>query len=53
MTRRRPDNSKMIETLGRDLLPLSDGIQKTADFLRSRIGMPAEQRLQASFATGQ
>lgn len=36
MTRRRPDNSKMTETLGRELLPLSDGIVRTAEFQRSR-----------------
>jgi UDP-glucose 4-epimerase len=32
MTRRCPDNSKMTDTLGRPLLPLSDGILKTAEF---------------------
>ncbi|HEX2804111.1 MAG TPA: NAD-dependent epimerase/dehydratase family protein [Sphingomicrobium sp.] len=36
MTRRRPDNSRMVQTLGRALLPLSDGIMRTAEFLRSR-----------------
>lgn len=36
MTRRRPDNSRMVQTLGRELLPLSDGILRTAEFLRSR-----------------
>lgn len=35
MTRRRPDNSRMIETLGRELLPLRDGILKTRDYARS------------------
>jgi UDP-glucose 4-epimerase len=37
MTRRRPDNSRMIQALGRDLLPLDQGIRKTADFQRTRI----------------
>ncbi len=40
MRRRKPDNSRMREALGRDLLPLSDGIVKTADFKRSR-GAPS------------
>ena len=53
MTRRRPDNSKMIETLGRDLLPLSDGIQKTAEFLRSRMGLSVDQAARAACPTGQ
>jgi UDP-glucose 4-epimerase len=34
MKRRRPDNSRMKAALGRDLLPLSDGIRATADFIR-------------------
>lgn len=34
MTRRRPDNSRMKAALARDLLPLSDGIRATADFIR-------------------
>lgn len=33
MKRRRPDNSKMVQTLGRDLLPVSEGIVRTAEFL--------------------
>jgi UDP-glucose 4-epimerase len=53
MTRRRPDNSKMIETLGRDLLPLADGIQKTAEFLRSRMDHAVEQPVRATCPTGQ
>jgi UDP-glucuronate decarboxylase len=35
MRRRKPDNSRMREALGRDLLSLSDGILKTAEFQRS------------------
>lgn len=31
MTRRQPDNSKMLDLLGRDLLPLEKGIQKILD----------------------
>jgi UDP-glucose 4-epimerase len=34
MMRRRPDNSRMKEALGRDLLSLRDGILRTADFAR-------------------
>lgn len=30
MTRRQPDNSKMLAVLGRDLLPLSEGIRRVA-----------------------
>ncbi len=30
MTRRKPDNTKMREILGRELVPLSEGIEKTA-----------------------
>lgn len=37
MRRRKPDNSKMREALGRDLVSLSDGIVRTADFQRSRM----------------
>jgi UDP-glucose 4-epimerase len=36
MKRRRPDNSRMIEALGRELVSLPDGILKTAEFQRSR-----------------
>ena len=36
MMRRQPDNSRMIAALGRELLPLSDGIMKTAEFIRSQ-----------------
>jgi len=35
MTRRQPDNSRMIDALGRELLPLKDGILRTAEFQRS------------------
>ncbi len=35
MRRRRPDNSKMLNALGRDLIPLREGILRTADFMRS------------------
>lgn len=38
MKRRRPDNSRMVQTLGRDLLPLSDGILRTAEFQRRGLG---------------
>jgi UDP-glucuronate decarboxylase len=31
MTRRQPDNSKMRDVLGRDLMPLEEGIQKMID----------------------
>lgn len=37
MKRRKPDNSRMQQTLGRDLLSLEDGIGKTAEFQRSRM----------------
>jgi UDP-glucose 4-epimerase len=37
MTRRKPDNSKMVGTLARELLPLTEGISRTAEFLRSKI----------------
>lgn len=37
MKRRKPDNSRMRQALGRDLLPLSEGILKTAEFQRSKI----------------
>jgi UDP-glucose 4-epimerase len=36
MRRRKPDNSKMMTTLGRELLPLSEGISRTAEFLRTK-----------------
>jgi UDP-glucose 4-epimerase len=36
MKRRRPDNSRMIEALGRELVSLPDGILRTAEFQRSR-----------------
>jgi UDP-glucose 4-epimerase len=36
MRRRKPDNSRMREALGRNLVSLSDGILKTAEFQRSR-----------------
>lgn len=35
MMRRRPDNSKMIQALGRDLVPLDEGIMRTAEFQRA------------------
>lgn len=37
MRRRKPDNSRMREALGRDLVSLSDGIVRTAEFQRSRL----------------
>ena len=37
MKRRRPDNSRMRQTLGRSLLPLQAGICRTAEFQRSKI----------------
>jgi len=36
MRRRRPDNSRMIQALGRELLPLAEGITRTAEFIRAR-----------------
>ena len=33
LTRRRPDNSRMKKALGRELLPLSEGILKTAEYV--------------------
>jgi UDP-glucose 4-epimerase len=36
MRRRKPDNSRMREALGRDLVSLRDGIVRTAEFQRSR-----------------
>ena len=35
MRRRMPDNSRMREALGRDLLSIEEGIDRTADFIRS------------------
>jgi len=32
MTRRRPDNSKMLKVLGRDLLPVEEGIMKIMEY---------------------
>ena len=43
MTRRRPDNSRMVATLGRDLVPLDEGIRRTADFQRSRSRQTADE----------
>jgi UDP-glucose 4-epimerase len=37
MRRRRPDNSRMVQALGRGLIPLEEGIRRTADFQRSRL----------------
>jgi UDP-glucuronate decarboxylase len=37
MRRRKPDNSRMREALGRELVSLSDGIVRTAEFQRARI----------------
>lgn len=34
MTRRKPDNSKMKEVLGRDLLILEEGLQRTAAYFK-------------------
>ncbi len=31
MTRRQPDNSKMLELLGRDLIPIREGIEKNVE----------------------
>lgn len=42
MKRRMPDNSRMREALGRDLLPLSEGILRTAEFQRSRDSASAD-----------
>jgi UDP-glucose 4-epimerase len=36
MKRRQPDNSRMLGALGRDLVPLREGILRTADFIRSK-----------------
>lgn len=36
MTRRQPDNSRMKSALARDLIPLRDGILRTAEFMRAR-----------------
>lgn len=36
MKRRKPDNNRMIDALGRDLVPLKDGILKTAEFRSGR-----------------
>jgi UDP-glucose 4-epimerase len=41
MTRRRPDNSRMVEALGHDLLPLSEGILRTAEFATQRLVRPS------------
>jgi UDP-glucose 4-epimerase len=41
MRRRKPDNSRMREALGRDLVSLADGIVRTAEFQRSRIAPPS------------
>jgi UDP-glucose 4-epimerase len=42
MTRRQPDNSKMKEILGRDLLPIEEGIKKMMNDKRflNAIGLP-------------
>lgn len=37
MTRRMPDNSKMRAALGRDLVSLEEGVDRTARFLRAQI----------------
>jgi len=36
MTRRLPDNSKMLTVLGRELKPLDDGIKILVDFYREK-----------------
>jgi len=41
MTRRRPDNSRMLAVLGRELTTLTEGIRRTADFHRSVASDPA------------
>lgn len=38
MTRRQPDNGRMMRALGRDLVPLREGILRTAEFIREQIG---------------
>ena len=41
MTRRQPDNSKMLELLGRDLIPIREGIEKMLSdkkFVQSCVG---------------
>jgi UDP-glucose 4-epimerase len=40
MTRRRPDNSRMIEALGRNLLSLEEGITRTAEFAARKLNLP-------------
>ena len=41
MTRRQPDNSKMLNLLGRDLITLEEGVQKLlkSDFFLKQIGV--------------
>lgn len=36
MTRRQPDNSRMRAALARELMPLREGILRTAEFMRAR-----------------
>jgi len=38
MSRRKPDIGKMKSLIGRELLPLEEGIRRTADFLRAEAG---------------
>jgi len=37
MSRRVPDNGKMLEALGRELISIEEGIDRTADFIRSKL----------------
>ena len=39
MTRRKPDNSKMRQVLGRQLLSLEEGLAKSADYFKSSLNV--------------
>ncbi len=39
MQRRCPDNSRMREALGRNLIPVSEGIERTAQFIRKQLAL--------------
>lgn len=43
MSRRKPDNSRMKAILGRELVPLEEGILLTADYIRSQLNLPKER----------